>query len=141
MKKHINVIYFYAILALLGGIFFREFTKLNGFEGVTSLGVIHTHAFMLGMMVFLIILILDKLFHLTAHKRYSTFFIIYNVGLLITLCMFTVRGITQVLQIPLSSGLDASISGIAGIGHIALGIGLFLFLWILKHQVKLMEQK
>jgi hypothetical protein len=40
--------------------------------------------------------------------------------------MLVVRGIVQVKAIPVSSGLDASISGIAGIAHILTGTGLIL---------------
>ncbi|MGN1457065.1 MAG: DUF2871 family protein [Acutalibacteraceae bacterium] len=46
--------------------------------------------------------------------------------------MMLVRGITQVLNIPLSSGADAAISGIAGIGHILIGTGIILLLITLR---------
>ena len=49
--------------------------------------------------------------------------------------MFVVRGITQVLGTALSSGMDAAISGIAGIGHILLGISLVLLLMQIKRSV------
>ena len=38
---------------MAGGVFYREFTKYNGFTGVTALGKVHTHLFLLGMLVFL----------------------------------------------------------------------------------------
>ena len=38
MKKTINLSILYAILAMIGGVFFREFTKFNHFDGVTTLG-------------------------------------------------------------------------------------------------------
>ena len=37
--------------------------------------------------------------------------------------MLVVRGITQVLAINISKGLNASISGVAGIWHILIAIG------------------
>lgn len=40
--------------------------------------------------------------------------------------MMLPRGTLEVIGLPLSSALDASISGIAGIGHILLGTGLIL---------------
>ena len=40
--------------------------------------------------------------------------------------MMLTRGTLEVIGLPLSSALDASISGIAGIGHILLGTGLIL---------------
>lgn len=47
-----------------------------------------------------------------------------------------VRGITQVLAIELSKGADASIAGIAGIGHILTGLGIVLLLLSLKKSAK-----
>ena len=42
--------------------------------------------------------------------------------------MMLLRRTLEVIGLPLSSALDASISGIAGIGHILLGTGLILLL-------------
>ena len=47
------------------------------------------------------------------------------VSALYVLMMLT-RGTLEVIGLPLSSALDAYISGIAGIGHILLGTGLIL---------------
>ena len=49
MKRYINASLLYALLAMVGGVFYREFTKFNGFTARTSLGVVHTHYFLLGM--------------------------------------------------------------------------------------------
>ena len=54
MKKLLNIGFLYAILAMAGGVFYREFTKFNGFTGRTALGVVHTHLFLLGMVMFLL---------------------------------------------------------------------------------------
>lgn len=54
MKKYLNISMIYAIAAMAGGVFYREFTKWNGFAGVTALGKVHTHLFMLGMIVFMV---------------------------------------------------------------------------------------
>ena len=40
---------------MAGGVFYREFTKYNGFTGMTALGKVHTHLFLLGMLVFLVV--------------------------------------------------------------------------------------
>ena len=42
-------------LAIAAGVFYREWTKLNGFGGKTALGVIHVHLFVLGMLLFLLL--------------------------------------------------------------------------------------
>ena len=46
--------------------------------------------------------------------------------------MMLTRGTLEVIGLPLSSALDASISGIAGIGNILLGTGLILLLMSLR---------
>ena len=60
MKRYINTALLYAILAMAGGVFYREFTRLNGFTAKTTLSVVHTHYFLLGMVVFLLLLVLEK---------------------------------------------------------------------------------
>lgn len=134
MKRYMNLSLLYAILAMVGGVFYREFTKFNGFTGKTTLGVVHTHYFLLGMVFFLLLLLLEKSFSFTGAKT-GRILVAYQVGLNLTAVMFVVRGITQVLGIALSSGMDAAISGIAGIGHILLGISLVLLLMQIKRSV------
>lgn len=53
----------------------------------------------------------------------------YNIGLNLTAIMLVVRGIVQVLGFKVVSTL---ISGIAGIGHIVLGVSLILILLDIK---------
>ena len=65
MKRYMNTALLYAILAMIGGVFYREFTKFNGFTGKTTLGVVHTHYFLLGMVFFLLLLLLEKNFSFT----------------------------------------------------------------------------
>ena len=50
--------------------------------------------------------------------------------------MLLVRGVTQVLGLPLTTGASAAMSGIAGIGHILTGVGLILLLLALRDRAK-----
>ena len=134
MKRYINTAMLYAILAMVGGVFYREFTKFNGFSGQTSLSVVHTHHFLLGMVFFLMLLLLEKLFSFSGAKT-GRVLILYHVGLNLTCVMLVVRGVTQVLGTPLSSGISAAISGVSGIGHILLGVSLVLVLAQLRRAV------
>ena len=88
MKRYMNAALLYAVLAMIGGVFYREFTKFNGFTAKTTLSVVHTHYFLLGMVFFLLLLLLEKNF-----------------------------------------------SGIAGIGHILLGVSMVLLLVQIKRSV------
>lgn len=134
MKRYMNMALLYAVLAMLGGVFYREFTKFNGFTAKTTLGVVHTHYFLLGMMFFLLLLLLEKNFSFTGDKT-GRILVIYQIGLNLTAVMFIVRGVPQVLGTTLSSGMSAAISGVAGIGHILLGVSLALLLLQLRRKV------
>lgn len=134
MKRYVNLALIYAVLAMAGGVFYREFTKFNGFTGRTALGVVHTHYFLLGMMFFLLLLLLEKSFSLTGTKT-GRVLVTYQIGLNLTAVMLAVRGMTQVLGTSLSSGTNAAISGMAGIGHILLGVSLILLLLQIRRSV------
>lgn len=136
MKKFIIPSIIYAILGALGGVFYREFTKAIGFTNETSLSVVHTHYLILGMIMFLILLLLEKSFSFSDKKTNITL-IFYHIGLNITGVMLLVRGILEVLNTNLSSGINAMISGIAGIGHLILGVSLVLILIFLA--IKLLK--
>lgn len=127
MKRYMNTALLYAVLAMVGGVFYREFTKFNGFTAKTTLSVVHTHYFLLGMVFFLLLLLLEKSFSFTSPKT-GRVLAVYHIGLNLTAVMFVVRGVTQVLVPTLSSGMNAAISGIAGIGHILLGVSMVLLL-------------
>lgn len=132
MKKYINISFIYAIAAMICGVFYREFTKFNGFTQKTTLGICHTHLFVLGTLLFLIIAIISVLSNLEEQKHFKYFMISYNIGLPFMTIMFLIRGIIQVLNIQLSAGMNAAIAGIAGISHIMMGISFILLFLSLK---------
>ncbi|MEG1988471.1 MAG: DUF2871 domain-containing protein, partial [Oscillibacter sp.] len=132
MKKYLNLSLIYAIAAMVGGVFYREFTKFNGFTGVTALGKVHAHLFLLGMLMFLLVALFAAHSKLEEQKQFRVFLAVYNLGVPLTAVMLVVRGVTQVLGIALSPGMSAAISGVSGIGHILVGIGLILLLLSLK---------
>lgn len=140
IKKYMNFSIFYGIMGLVGGVFYREFTKFNGFTGDTMLSVVHTHYLILGMMFFLVLVLFEKNFNFS-DKKTSRILIFYHVGLNMTIAMFVVRGILQVLGTELSKGLNASISGVAGIGHIILGVCLVMVVFEFKKMVESRETK
>lgn len=127
MKRYMNMALLYAVLAMAGGVFYREFTKFNGFTEKTTLSVVHTHYFLLGMVFSLLLLLLEKNFSFISAKT-GRILVIYHTGLNLTAVMLVVRGLTQVLLPTLSSGMSAAISGIAGIGHILLGVSIVFLL-------------
>ncbi|BDF69080.1 membrane protein [Oscillospiraceae bacterium] len=132
MKKYINIAFVYAILAMAGGVFYREFTKLNGFTGRTALSFVHTHLFLLGMVVFLLAALFAGRLALEGCRLWRPFLVVYNLGVAVTALLLAVRGVAQVLSLPLSRGADAAISGVAGLGHILTGVGLVFFFLCLR---------
>lgn len=133
MKKQAIMTVTYMVVGLVSGVFYREYTKLMGFTGETQLSTIHTHALVLGMLFFLIVLALEPNFRLTKMKEYRKFLISYNAGVALTLVMMAVRGILQV------QGFEGNgaISGLAGVGHILVTIGLVFFVRILFQAIDL----
>ena len=117
MKKYLTVSLVYALAAMAGGVFYREFTKFSGFVGETALGKVHPHLFLLGMMMYLLVALFTAHGDLTQHRSFRAFLVTYNLGVPLTAIMLLVRGVTQVTGVALSTG---AISGIAGIGLVLL---------------------
>lgn len=132
MKKLYGFGVFYTAFALAAGVFFREFTKFNGFIGRTALAFVHPHLFFLGALVLIALAFAEKNHGITKLKPFNAFFVVYNIGLLMTAVLMLLRGVLDVTAPILSSGFNAAVSGIAGIGHILLGTGIVLLLVILK---------
>ncbi|MGN0687027.1 MAG: DUF2871 domain-containing protein [Oscillospiraceae bacterium] len=140
MKKCIDISLVYAAAAMASGVFYREFTKLNGFDGVTVLGKVHTHLFVLGMMMFLIAALFCAHFKsLPDKKLFRAFLCVYNIGVPLTAVMMTVRGAAAVLGTELSKGANGAISGIAGLGHIITATGIVMLLPALRSAAKTEE--
>lgn len=136
MRKLVNTALVYSILGMIGGIFYREFTKWNSFTGNTVLSSLHTHLFALGTFFFLIVLCLEYEFYLRQDKSFNKFYIIYQVGLVITTIMIIVRGIIETINLRISNAMSMTIGGIAGVGHLLLGIAIILFFLILKNRIR-----
>ncbi len=126
-KGYANLALFYAAAAMVFGVFYREYTKFSHFTGQTNLSVLHTHYFVLGMFFFLVLMLAEKVLSFS-DKSVGRLLVIYQIGLNIAGIGFLMRGLTQVWGTELSAGLDASISGIAGIGHVLIGVCVILLL-------------
>ena len=134
MKKIFNAAFIYMIAGVASGLFYREFTKLNGFpEGkFTQLGLVHTHLLTLGFIVLLIALVIEKVFRISrSPKLFAWFFWLYNAGVILTSGMLIWHGSLTVL------GQESSkmIAGIAGLGHMLLTAGMVVFFVALRRAV------
>ena len=135
MKKLVKTAFIYAIIAMLCGVVYREGSRFLELTEPNTWSFTHTHFFVLGMFFFLIVVILEKEFSLTKDKKFKAFYIIYNIGLIITGMMLWIRGIADITE-SFYNSYDKMISGISGIGHILLGIGIILFFIILNNKIK-----
>lgn len=90
----------------------------------TTLSVVHTHYLILGLVEMNVHFVDEKV---------NKYLMVYHIGFNLTAIMVVVRGIVQVIHMHVVS---AAISGIAGIGHILLGIALILILIQIKHAGK-----
>lgn len=129
MKRLMNASIVYGVLGLVGGVFYREFSKLNGFTGFTTLSVVYTHYLMLGMAFFLMFVLLENNFHFIDNKV-RKYLLFYHIGLNLTAVMLVIRGVVQVLS------LDASIAVLIGIAHLILGISMVLVLISIRNCIK-----
>ncbi len=133
IKRFLNSAIVYAILAMVGGVFYREFTKYLMFTGKTNLSLVHVHYFMLGMAFFLLLALLEKAFAFSAKKGVKGWLTVYHVGLNLTVICLILRGLAQATQATLSTGLNASLSGVSGIGHILLGTAMLALLFLIRN--------
>lgn len=134
MRKLVNFSFIYMILGVASGLFYREFTKINDFvEGqYTQLSVVHTHLLVLGFIMLLLVLILEKTFALSKNRKLFVWFLgTYNAGVILTAGMQLTHGILTVL------GLESSamISGIAGLGHMSITAGMILLFVMLRRSI------
>lgn len=131
MKKYFNMAILYVVLGLSLGIFYREFTKFNNYEGITSLSMAHTHALVLGFMFMLILILFEKNYELSKCSKFNIWFITYNIGVIYLLITLVIRGILEVRGIEF-----LGLSHIAGLGHTILGAALIWFMCILNKSLK-----
>ncbi len=128
MKKMLCISAAYLIFGLSAGLFYHEAAYFTAFHGESVLRLVHAHALGLGAMVFFALPLLMKSFDLEKQRCFRWFVYVYNIGLIMTLGFMTVRGAVQLFFIPISSFWDHMIGGLAGIGHLILGLGIcFLY--------------
>lgn len=131
MQKYFKISTFYLIIGLLFGIFYREFTKFNNFNGITTLSVVHTHILLLGFIFFILVLLLENNFYISKVKGFNSWLLTYNIGLFYLISTLIFRGILQV-----KGNEFVGLSHISGLGHAILGFSLIWFCMIVNKALK-----
>ena len=132
MRRLLYSFLFYMIIGLLSGFYYRELTKAHHFTGDTQLALVHTHTLILGMFMFLLLLPLEKVFKLSSYYLFNWFFIVYDLGVIVTIGMMTYKGTLQVIDAKYS---PEALAGFAGIGHTGMLAGLLLLFFLLRQAI------
>ena len=133
-KKYFKISFIYLIFGLFIGAFYREYTRIIGFTGRTNLSLAHTHSLVLGFVVFFMLALFAKNFDLNEDKKEKKFFNTYNFSLIIVIGTLIARGFYQIYDLD-NASLSAAISGIAGIGHIAIAFAFYFLYTYLKNYI------
>lgn len=130
-KKYFKTSFIYAFFGIFIGAFYREYTKFIGFKGHSSLGLAHTHSLVLGFFLFIILALVAKSFDLKEDKKEKKFYTTYNFSLVLVIGTLIARGFYQIYGLN-NSAISATISGVAGLGHIAISFALYFLYTYLK---------
>ena len=112
------------IMGLVGGVFYREFTKFYKFTDTTHLGKIHVHLLVLGFAFMLILYLLTSKMSENQIKELKRPIYITEAGLVFTIVNMLVIGVYEVVGMGENTINISAINGISGLGHITLAIGL-----------------
>lgn len=143
-KKYVDIAFIYGVLAMIGGVFYREYPKIAlkghdviwAFIGTNPLSKVHGHLFVLGMFFFLILALITARVNIEKDKNFNLFMLFYNLGLNITVIMMLIKGIKQLQLKELTKTVERTLSICAGLGHVMLGVGIILFFIILRKFLK-----
>lgn len=142
MRKSENVLFHmswvWAGIGLASGLGYRELTRSTGFSGFTQLAVVHTHALVLGTVVGLLLLALQRLYRLGDDRRFAWFVWVWNVGLGLTASGLAVKGSLQVLDS--AAAESPALAGVSGMGHILLTVAFVLLFVVLGRQLRRSQQ-
>lgn len=126
------------IMGLIGGVFYREFTKFYAFTDATHLGKIHVHTLVLGFVVSLLMYLLAK--DMKDVKALKKPYEIYLTGLVFTVVNMVVIGIYEVVSEGEDVIVRAAIDGTSGIGHVILAVGI-VWLFVRTYNLRLKSNK
>lgn len=121
-------------VGLAGGLAYREITKNLDFTGSTQLAVVHTHTLVLGTLIGLGLLALERVYNLSRDRRFGWFVWIWNIGLVLTAGGLATKGTLQVLGS--AAAESPALAGISGMGHILLTVGFVLLFLVLGRRIR-----
>lgn len=127
-------------IGLTGGLYYREFTKLNEFDfsRPTQLGVVHTHALTWGTIFMLVLLALGVLMPALTRDTWMRWGVhALNVGLVLTVGMMVFKGSVQILDKPWAD--SPALAGVSGLGHMTLTASLIMLFLAIGRATKVAQ--
>ena len=122
-------------VGLLAGLYYRELTRSTGHPGGTQLSTTHTHFLVLGTILGLVFLVLERQFALSQSRLFKGFFWTWIAGTAVTVGAQLFKGTLQVLGN--AAAQSKAIAGISGLGHMALATAFVLFFLALRSRLRL----
>lgn len=113
----------FLLLGLSGGVFYREFVKFYNWQSITSLSLVHVHLLTLGFLALLILYALVQVLDINL-KAIQKPTILYIIGLAWVAVTFMIKGIYVITSQRVELFSNAAFSGISGLGHITIAVGL-----------------
>lgn len=120
-------------MGLIGGVFYREFTKLYQYDAPTHPSKLHVHTLVLGFLTLLLLYVLVRRYDNALLKGLRRPFYIYMTGLVWSIVAMTVFGIWEVVSQGNATVNIKALEGISGLGHIILSVGL---VWLVVKVIK-----
>ena len=133
MQKYFVSAVVYTAWGLVAGLLYRTLTHGQQEWQFTQLNVAHTHLLVLGTIMSLVFLVLERLFALREGAFHRGFWSSYHAGVVLSAVMMHVNGIMQLNGVDTMAGMRA---GISGVGHILLTIGFALFFLNLRSRLR-----
>lgn len=114
----------FLIMGLIGGVFYREFTKFYNYQAVNHLSKLHVHILVLGFLLMLVVYMVSKKYDIEIVLTLKKPIYVFVSGFAFTVINMALFGIYEVV----GQGNDIvnrhALEGLSGIGHIILTIGL-----------------
>lgn len=123
-KNLLAISFSFLIMGLLGGVFYREFTKIYDFTAPGHLGKIHVHTLVLGFIILSILYAIVKNYSVEQIRVLKKPVHIYIAGVTFTLVCMVLIGIYEVVSLGQAVVKQAALDGVSGLGHIVLSVGL-----------------
>jgi hypothetical protein len=125
----------WAAIGLGSGLAYRELTRAMQYTGPTQLSVVHTHVLVLGTVVGLVLMALERLYRCSRDRRFTWMLWLWNGGLALTAAGLAVRGTLQVLG---AAAADSpALAGASGLGHMVITAAFVLLFLVLGRRIRL----